>query len=155
MFEIIKNNSTWDDMWKTMDALMQYPFREKTLETNGLKTLIRRPHNIVAEKDKDGNVVSQRLEVVTTPFAKDDVKVTVVDNTLTVDCGSENKEEKDEDNYIYKGISSQKYSFSIRLSDKIDKGGIKAKNVDGVLTISLPFKREEPKENVVTTITVE
>jgi HSP20 family molecular chaperone IbpA len=138
-----------------MDALMQYPFREKTLETNGLKTLIRRPHNIVAVKDADGNVVSQRLEVVTTPFAKDEVKVTVVDDTLTVECGKENKEEKDEDSYIYKGISSQKYSFSIRLSNKIDKGAIKAKNVDGVLTITLPFKKEEPKESGVTTIAVE
>ena len=145
MFDIIKNESTWDDMWKTMDALMQYPFKEKTLETNGLKTLIHRPHNIVAVKDADGNVVSQRLEVVTTPFAKDEVKVTVVDDTLTVECGKENKEEKDEDSYIYKGISSQKYSFSIRLSNKIDKGAIKAKNVDGVLTVTLPFKKDEPK----------
>lgn len=155
MFDIIKNTSPWDDMWKTMDALMQYPFREKTLETNGLKTLIRRPHNIVAVKDKDGNVISQRLEVVTTPFAKDDVKVTISNNTLTVDCGSENKEEKDGDDYIYKGISSQNYSFSIRLSDKIDRNEIKAKNVDGVLTITLPFKKDEPKETGVTTIAVE
>lgn len=155
MFDIIRSNSPWDDMWKTMDALMQYPFKEKTLETNGLKALIRRPHNIVAVKDKDGKIVSQRLEVVTTPFAKDDVKVTVSDNTLTVECGSENKEEKNEDDYIYKGISSQTYSFSIRLSDKIDKSAIKAKNVDGVLTISLPFKKEEPKEIGVTKIEVE
>jgi HSP20 family protein len=105
-------------------------------------------------KDADGNTVSQRLEVVTTPFAKEDVKVSVDDNVLSVECGSENKEEKSGDEYIYKGISSQSYTFAIKLSDRVDKTGIKAKNVDGVLTVTLPFKKDdEPKK--ITSIEVE
>ena len=153
MFGITKAND-WDDMFRTMDALMQYPFKERTLETNGLKSLIRRPHNIINVKDEGGNIVAQKLEVVTTPFAKGDVKVEVNDDVLTVTCGSENKEETTGDEYVYKGISSQSYTFSIKMNDKVDRKAIKAKNADGVLTVTLPFKKEEEPE-VVTQIEVE
>ena len=154
MFDIMKTQAPWDDMWRNMAALMEYPWTERGLENNGLKTLIRKPHNIVNVKDNDGKTVAQRLEVVTTPFKKEDVKVTINDNTLSVECGSESKEEKTDEDYIYKGISSQSYTFAIKLSDKVDREAIKAKNVDGVLTVTLPFKgEEEPKK--ITSIEVE
>jgi HSP20 family protein len=155
MNELMKPLSTWDDMWRSMDALMRYPFEENPLATNGLKSLIRRPHNLVNVKDDDGNVVAQRLEVVTTPFAKDEVKVSVEDNVLTVACGGTNKEEKTEDEYIYKGISSQSYTFQVRLGNSVDKTAIKAKNVDGVLTVMLPFKKKEAEPKQITQIEVE
>ena len=106
-------------------------------------------------KDDDGNVVAQRLEVVTTPFAKDEVKVSVEGNVLTVACGGSNKEEKTEDEYIYKGISSQSYTFQVRLGNSVDKTAIKAKNVDGVLTVMLPFKKKEDEPKQITNIEVE
>lgn len=155
MNELMKPLSTWDDMWRSMDALMRYPFEENPLATNGLKSLIRRPHNLVNVKDDDGNVVAQRLEVVTTPFAKDEVKVSVEGNVLTVACGETNKEEKTEDEYIYKGISSQSYTFQVRLGNSVDKTAIKAKNVDGVLTVMLPFKKKEDEPKQITQIEVE
>ena len=155
MFDIIKPSSIWDDMFRTMDALTQYPFKERTLETQGLKSLIHRPHNLINVKDSNGNVIAQRLEVVTTPFKKEDVKVTVEDNTLTVECGAENKEEKSEDDYIYKGISSQNYTFSLKLGNNIDRDGIKAKNSDGVLSVNLPFKKEVQEQKRLVNIEVE
>ena len=155
MNELMKPLSTWDDMWRSMDALMRYPFEENPLATNGLKSIIRRPHNLVNVKDDDGNVVAQRLEVVTTPFAKDEVKVSVEGNVLTVACGETNKEEKTEDEYIYKGISSQSYTFQVRLGNSVDKAAIKAKNVDGVLTVMLPFKKKEAEPKQITQIEVE
>ena len=155
MNELMKPLSTWDDMWRSMDALMRYPFEENPLATNGLKSLIRRPHNLVNVKDDNGNVIAQRLEVVTTPFAKDEVKVSVEGNVLTVACGETNKEEKTEDEYIYKGISSQSYTFQVRLGNSVDKTAIKAKNVDGVLTVMLPFKKKEDEPKQITQIEVE
>ena len=155
MNELMKPLSTWDDMWRSMDALMRYPSEENPLATNGLKSLIRRPHNLVNVKDDDGNVIAQRLEVVTTPFAKDEVKVSVEGNVLTVACGGSNKEEKTEDEYIYKGISSQSYTFQVRLGNSVDKTAIKAKNVDGVLTVMLPFKKKEDEPKQITQIEVE
>ena len=167
MFEMMKPLATWDDMWQNMIALTEYPFAGKTLKDTGLRKLISRPHNIVNVTDENGDVVEQRLEVVTTPFKKDQVVVEVSNNTLTVKCGKEETEElpqevKDEketkkevktENYLYKGISSQYYTFSLKLSDKVDRAGIKAKNVDGVLTVTLPFKKENAPE--VAQITVE
>ena len=158
MFDMIKPSALWDwdDMFRTMDALMQYPDKKNNIETQGLKSLIHRPHNIVNVKDENGNIVAQRLEVVTTPFAKEDVKVTVEDNVLTIQCGSEKKEEKEGDEYIYKGISSQNYVFSLKLGDNIDKDKIKAKNSDGVLCVTLPLKdKEREPEKQITNIEVE
>lgn len=156
MFDMIKPSSIWDDMFRMADALALYPAKEKSLENNGLRRLISRPHNIVNVTNKDGEPIAQRLEVVTTPFKKNEVKVSVdTNNMLTIECGNE-KEIKDpleatpmgeeNDKYVYKGISTQTYSFSIKLGDNVDKEAIKAKNEDGVLVVTLPFKKKELPE---------
>jgi HSP20 family molecular chaperone IbpA len=160
MFDMIRPSSIWDDMFRMADALTLYPAKEKSLENNGLKRLISRPHNIVNVKDKDGNVVAQRLEVVTTPFKKGEVSVEVdANNMLTVKCGKEeiedDKKSEDGESYIYKGISSQNYTFSIKLGDNVDKDAIKAKNEDGVLVVTLPFKKKEDEPKQITNIEVE
>ena len=178
MFDMMKPLATWDDMWQNMIALTEYPMTGKTLKDIGLRKLISRPHNLINVKDNDGNVIAQKLEVVTTPFAKGDVKVGVNGNVLTITCGSKKEVGKDEvqddgnkpsvdvaeemkaivategdgtmseytDDYIYKGISTQSYTFSLKLGDKIDKSAIKAKNQDGILTVTLPYKKEELPE---------
>ena len=153
MFDMITPSSIWDDMFKMADALTMYPAKAKNLESNGLKRLIGRPHNIVNVKDAAGEVVAQRLEVVTTPFKKNEVSVSVdSNNMLTVKCGhqdidpEEKQGEKGEEAYVYKGISTQNYTFSIKLGDNVDKSGIKAKNEDGVLVVTLPFKKKELTE---------
>ena len=161
MFDIMKS-SPWDDMWRQMDAFMKYPFAEKTIEKTGLKSIINRPHNLINIKDAGGNVVGQRLEVVTTPFAKDDVKVTVDGNILTISCGrtmvegdTPDNDEKEGPEYVYHGISNQNYEFSVKMSDNIDKSGIKAKNIDGVLSITLPFNQTEKLKEAPVQIAVE
>jgi HSP20 family molecular chaperone IbpA len=179
MFDMMKPLATWDDMWQNMIALAEYPLNGKTLKDIGLRKLISRPHNLINVKDKDGNVIAQKLEVVTTPFKKDDVKLSVKGNVLTIECGSmnvvqnaetpdsqdgievademkevtEDQELVSTDDYIYKGISTQSYTFSLKLGENIDKGAIKAKNQDGVLTVTLPYKKGELPE--VTQIRVE
>lgn len=165
MFDMMKPLATWDDMWQNMIALTEYPLNGKTLKDIGLRKLISRPHNIVNVTDpKTNQVIEQRLEVVTTPFKKDDVKVEISGNTLIVKCGTdpnlgdpckEPKEAGDpEENYLYKGISEQYYTFQLKLSNKVDVANIKAKNQDGILTVTLPYKKEELYQ-VVTPIEVE
>ena len=161
MFEIMNPLATWDDMWQNMLALTEYPFNNgKNLMNTGLRKLIGRPHNLVNVTDKDGNIIEQRLEVVTTPFKKGDVNVQGSGNTLTVKCGSEEDEietvpeDGTAEKYLYKGISGQYYTFSLKLSDKIDKAGIKAKNQDGILTITLPYKKDK-SDGDIAKITVE
>ena len=163
MFEIMNPLATWDDMWQNMLALTEYPFNNgKNLMNTGLRKLIGRPHNLVNVTDKKGNIIEQRLEVVTTPFKKEDVDVRVSGNTLTVRCGTEEdqaetcaeEDDKPVERYLYKGISEQYYTFSLKLSDKIDKAAIKAKNQDGILVITLPYKQVE-SDGDIAKITVE
>ncbi len=160
MFDMMKPLATWDDMWQNMVALTEYPFNGKTLKDIGLRKLITRPHNIVNVTDpKTKEVIEQRLEVVTTPFKKNQVQVQVADNTLTISCGDvedvckKPNEDDPEEAYLYKGISSQYYTFSLNLSYKVDKSKIRAKNEDGILTVTLPFKQTTTGD--VAKITVE
>lgn len=92
-----------DPIWELMD-MFSYPF-ERKIQNNGLRN-VKRPHNLVNVKDNDGNIIAQKLTVVTTPFNKEDVKVTVADNMLSVTCGTENKYDKENEDVIYRGISS-------------------------------------------------
>lgn len=132
-----------DNMFKRVDAMFNYP-RSSTFANQGLKAIIRRPHNLITKKDKDGNVESYDIEVVYTPFSKDEVKVEVLDHVLTVKCGSENKV-KDED-MDYCGISHKSYEFSFPLADTVDEKAITAKAEDGILYINFPVKKLEIKK---------
>ena len=165
MFDMMKPLATWDDMWQNMIALTEYPLNGKTLKDIGLRKLITRPHNIVNVTDpKTNQVIEQRLEVVTTPFKKDEVKVEISGKNLIVRCGTDpalgdpceepQAPDAPKENYLYKGISEQYYTFQLKLSDKVDVANIKAKNQDGILTVTLPYKKEELYQ-VVTPIEVE
>ena len=138
-----------DPIFDIMDVFFNRPFENKTLKNNGLRDVISRPHNVVTVKDDDGNVIAQRLEVVTTPFKKEDVKVTISDNVLSVSCGSQNIEDAENEEVVYRGISSQSYSFALKLAPSVDQTKITAENKDGMLKINLPSKEtvvSKPKE---------
>lgn len=122
--------------------------------SRGLKKIIQRPHDLMNVKDENGNVIGQKLSLVYTPFKKDQIKVTVDGDTLSVSIGDEKKEEKKDENgeIVYKGISTQSTRFALKLTDQIDKKLIDAKAEDGMLYIDLPFvkKAEEPKQIEIT-----
>lgn len=126
------------NMFRNLEAMMDFDFAR---ESKGLKKYIHRPHNLISIKDKDGKIQSYALEVVYTPFKKDECQIKILDGVLTVRCGSENKV-RDED-MDYCGISHQSYEFSLPLSDSIDVKAIEAKAEDGMLYINLPVKKEE------------
>ena len=136
-------------IWELMDALAR-PFDDKRNIMNyGLKSIIKRPHNLINVKDKDGNVIGQRLEMVTTPFKKEDVKITVKDNILTVKCGTENVKSDENEDVVYRGISAQSHTFSLSLAPTIDQSLITAENKDGVLKINLPFIAKDSEKDAV------
>ena len=145
-------NDAWfpfGNMFKNLEAVMDFDFNK---ESRGLKRWIKRPHNLITKKDKDGKIEKYQLELVYTPFKKDEVKVEVLEGVLNVKCGSENKV-KDED-MDYCGISHQSYSFSIPLADEIDVNAIEAKAEDGILCIELPVKKSEEKKALPISIEV-
>ena len=137
----------YSPLWEMMD-MFNNPF-ERKIENHGLRN-IKRPHNLVNVKDESGKVVAQKLSVVTTPFKKEDVTAQVVGDTLVVKCGSENIKDQENEDVIFRGISSQSYQFELKLGKMVDKEHITGENVDGVLTIVLPLlKEEEKKQDVI------
>lgn len=132
-----------DPVWEMMDFFAN-PF-ERKITNKGLSN-IHKPHNLTNVKDGEGNIVAQKLTVVTTPFKKDEVKVRLAGDVLSVQCGTENAEDAENEDVIYRGISSQSYSFALKLGESIDKTAIKAENKDGLLTINLPYVVVEEKK---------
>lgn len=161
MYSITKSlldNSPFEDMFslenwfKPADDMLRNV--RDSFSNIGFKKIISRPHDLTFMKDDKGNTIGQKLSLVYTPFKKDQIKVSVVDNTLSVSIGGEEKVEKSEKDgeIIYKGISSQSTRFSLVLTDKVDKEKIKAKAEDGMLSIELPFVKEEEKKEIEVTV---
>ena len=138
-------NDIFDDMFEQLHAMFNTT-AERPLTTYGLKQVIKRPHNLYRVKDEDGNVTSYKLDVVTTPFKKEDVKVSVENDVLTVKCGVYPPEQDNDDVFlVYRGISAQTYEFSLKLNH-IDVSKISAKIEDGILHLEMPvIKEEKPK----------
>ena len=155
-----------DEAFANMDTMWLHLFNQPTstlkkMTDNGI-SVIGRPHNVITLKDKDGKTIGNKIEVVTTPFKKDEVSVDITNGILNVKCETVKKDEvADEEDIaikeyeIHHGISSQTVSFQLKLSDKVDIDAITAKNEDGILTIELPFiKEDEKKDDEVRKITV-
>ena len=107
----------------------------------------------IKETDK-----AYEIEIANPGFGKDATKIEVKDGVIYVSMTSESKEgEGDEDSkYHRKQWSKSSYQESWNLPDNVIEDQISAKNTDGVLTITLPKKKVEPKKEETTrTITIE
>ncbi len=85
---------------------------------------------------------------------KNDFKIDVTGNLLTISSEKEeNKEEKDE-NYSRQEYNYSSFSRSFTLPEEVNKEKIDATYVDGVLKLVLPKKEEAKKLTVNKHITV-
>jgi len=138
-------DSILNDMFKLWNIAYDPKFTdENRFQNTGLKGLISKPHNLYTVKDEEGNITEWKMELVYTPFKKDDISVKFSNGVLSVEIGTENKD-KDKD-MVYRGISNQYTKFSLTLSDKIDTEKIAAKADDGILSITMPVKKAAPQE---------
>ena len=129
------------DMFDLMSAALGGGYNNR-FENKGLKTLISKPHNLYTIKDENGEITSYMIKLVYTPFTKDDITVDVKNDVLTVAIGKENK--ADEEGIVFKGISSQCSTFSLKITDaNVDMKNISAKAEEGILTITLPVVHDK------------
>lgn len=80
------------------------------------------------------------MEVVAPGLKKDDFKVSVERNVLTISYEQTVEKEEKADKWLRKEYRSQAFSRSFTLNEKIDASHIAAAYNDGVLSISLPKK---------------
>ena len=146
-------NGSWFDK---ANAMLNYPVSAaKKLANVGFRQ-IKRPHNLITTKDKDGNVTGYSIETVYTPFKKSDIEVTVDKGSLRVRCGSKNEEsgESKDRTMNHCSISYQSYEFTLPLTEDVDVEKIKAEADEGMLRIDLPLKKVEVPEDKILKIDV-
>lgn len=117
------------------------PWNEWFDDANWNKPMLSPAVNI-SENDKEYN-----MTVAAPGLKKDDFRIDVEDNMLTVSAQQqENKEEKDK-TYTRKEYSYSSFSRSFNLPEEVNKEQIEASYTDGVLTVCLPKKESTIKTN--------
>jgi len=136
--------------WKSSQEAERSPFQRNFWFDNfskrflepGSSMSIWEPLTNVVEKD-DGYSITIELPGV----KKEDVKITLVENSLTIK-GEKKKEEKVEDkNYYRMERTFGSFQRTFHLPNEVDASKVKASFKDGILNISLVKKEEaKPKE---------
>jgi HSP20 family protein len=103
----------------------------------------------IAENDKVYSV-----EVVAPGFKKEDFKVKVEDDILTIsaETKSEKKEEGKEKEYTRREYNYNAFTRSFRLPDNVRDDSISASYKDGILTLELPKSKVQTKATKEITI---
>ena len=96
----------------------------------------------VKETEKNYNI-----EIVAPGFEKNDFKVSLDQQILTVSAEKQNEVKAENEKQIRKEYSYRSFTRSFTLDEKTDGAAIDAKYVNGVLTLNLP-KKEEVKPSV-------
>lgn len=79
--------------------------------------------------------------------SKEDIKIDINNNALTLKGEKKFEEKAEKDNYVRIERSYGSFSRTFALSDKVDTENIKAAYKDGVLEVTLPKKAEaKPRE---------
>lgn len=94
--------------------------------------------NIKSHKEK-----GWKIEMALAGYSKDEISINLEGGVLTV----KGESEKEKDDYVFlrgcKGITTQNFSQSFRLSEEIlDLKEISSKFENGLLTITIPLKAE-------------
>ncbi|MCF6169614.1 MAG: Hsp20/alpha crystallin family protein [Bacteroidales bacterium] len=95
--------------------------------------------NIIDDKD------SFIMELAAPGMKKDDFKINLDNQLLTISSEKKEEKEKQEDNYTRREFTYNSFSRSFTLPKTIVFDKIKADYKDGILVVKLPKKEEEAK----------
>lgn len=91
------------------------------------------------------NADSFKIEVAAPGLAKNDFKIEVNNNVLTISSEKEAKQEDEGDKFIRREFSYSSFQRSFSLPESVNQEKIKANHKDGILIVEIP-KRDEAKE---------
>ena len=94
---------------------------------------------------------SFEIHVAVPGMNKDDFKIDLNDNYLTISGERKNSREKKENNFHSVEIQYGTFSRSFTLPENVDANGISAKYVDGILEVNIP---KDEKKSLKSTIKV-
>jgi len=93
------------------------------------------------------------VEMAAPGMSKDDFKVELDNNMLTISSQRETEEKDEKKNYQRREYSYQSFVRTFHLPDSAEAEKINAKYVDGVLNLVIP-KKEEAKRKPIKTIKI-
>lgn len=96
--------------------------------------------NIIEEKD------GFRIDVAAAGLSKEDFKLHLEDNVLTISATKEQDKNDEQDKYTRREFNYTSFSRSFQLDESIDQENVKAEHVDGILKIRLPKREESIKQ---------
>ncbi|MFN4144245.1 MAG: Hsp20/alpha crystallin family protein [Runella sp.] len=142
MATLVKTNSNFPTLFGNMFAKdFNDLFAPSTLSSYGIPAV-----NII-ENDN-----GFRLEVAAPGYKKDDFKINLDQNVLTIEAQQETKNEETNEKYTRKEFSFSSFSRSFTLPSTVDNEQINANYTDGILKVELPKKAEAKK--IVRTIEI-
>jgi HSP20 family protein len=94
------------------------------------------------------------VDVAAPGLKKDDFKIKIENDTLTMSSEKEDSREDKDEHFMRREFSYSKFCRSFTLPDTVDTEHIKASHQDGILHISIP-KKEEAKIKPAREIVIE
>ena len=95
-------------------------------------------------KENDGNYI---LEVVAPGFEKENFKINLDNNILTITAEHKAEQENKSEKLIRKEYKFQSFKRSFTIDENVETSNINTTYINGILTLNLP-KKEEVKEQV-------
>lgn len=86
-----------------------------------------------------------KIEVAAPGLTKNDFKLEVNNNVLTISSEKEANKEEENEKFIRREFSYSSFQRSFSLPDSVNQDKIKANHKDGILIVEIP-KRDEAKE---------
>ncbi|MDJ0646348.1 MAG: Hsp20/alpha crystallin family protein [Flavobacteriaceae bacterium] len=98
---------------------------------------------------EDENAFS--VEVAVPGLAKEDIKINIENNVLTISSERKSENEEKKENYTRREYSYQSFKRSFKLpKDTVDTDNISASHVNGELTITIPkMEKVAPKAKMI------
>ena len=126
----------WDELFPASRRfLSELPWRgaaEKAAIAPAID-IVDRPNEVIVKAEMPG-------------VAKDDIEISVQENSLTISGRIQAEKEAKEENYYYRERGYNSYSRTVEIPFKVSPEKIKAGLKDGILTIHLPKAEEvQPK----------
>lgn len=102
----------------------------------------------IKEDDKKYN-----LELAVPGMNKNDLKIDINEDVLTISSESKHENEENKDGYKRKEFSYSSFCRSFYIPENVNRDNIEANYKDGILTVSLP-KQEEEKSKITRQISI-
>lgn len=131
-----KRMSIFDDFFK--------PWNEWFDAEGGLLNRIMTVPAVNVVENKENYIVS----VAAPGLKKEDFKIDIEGNMLTISCEKEDKKEEKEEKFTRKEYNYSSFSRTFTIPDEVIKEKIEARYEDGILKLMLPRMHEEKTEVV-------